>query len=247
MNRIDSGYVRNSFSGGSTLRAYSDAVEGVGLWESERRCCEKYFVREYRLLDVGCGAGRTTLGLYRLGYVDIEGLDITPAMVDAASHLAREHGIPLRFVVGDATALPYADAVFEGALFSFNGLMQIPGRDARVRAMREIGRVLKPGGVFLFTTHDRTDAEYADFWAAEKKRWQSGGQDARLHEFGDAIITTEGRETYLHFPTLSEVSECLEEAGLCLLECVRRSELCEESAAVQAFSTDCVFWAARKP
>jgi SAM-dependent methyltransferase len=78
-NRIDSGYVRDSFSGGSTLRAYSDAVESVGLWESERLFCEKYIARDARLLDVGCGAGRTTFGLYRLGYRDIEGLDITPA------------------------------------------------------------------------------------------------------------------------------------------------------------------------
>ena len=64
-----------------------------------------------------------------------------------------EYGI--FFHHGDATALDYEDETYDGAIFGFNGLMQIPGRENRRRAMREIFRVLVPGSWFVFTTHDR--------------------------------------------------------------------------------------------
>ena len=247
MKQIDASYIRQSFSGESALQSYTDAVDHVGLWESEKLYFTKYFDPNGRILDVGCGAGRTTFGLYGLGFCNIEGLDITPEMVDHASQLAAQKALPIRFVVGDATALQYPDASFDHALFSFNGFMQIPGRSSRVQALREIKRVLKPCGTFIFTTHDRLEPEYADFWGAEALRWQSAQQDERLHEFGDAIITADGRETYIHFPTPIEVISCINESGFTLVDYAHRSAVCDESDAVKVFSTDCIFWVVSRP
>jgi methionine--tRNA ligase beta chain len=50
---------------------------------------------------------------------------------------------------------------------------------------KEALRILKPGGVFLFTTHDRDRAaDYRSFWKAERKRWGEGRQKPGLIEFG---------------------------------------------------------------
>ena len=52
----------------------------MGLWESERLLMDKYVSRDGAVLDIGCGAGRTTFGLYGEGYRDING--IRPVLID---------------------------------------------------------------------------------------------------------------------------------------------------------------------
>jgi len=222
-------------------------VEEIGLWESEKMMIKKYFIPESRILDIGCGAGRTTIGLYRLGYHLIEGLDLSEAMIAQARRISKELKYDITFRVGDAACLDYDDETFEVALFSFNGIMQIPGKENRIKVLKEIKRILKPEGYFLFTTHDRDSGkEYESFWLEEKKKWALHIQDKSLHEFGDRVIEMKERDTFLHFPTREEVISCLKEAGFVLIEEILRSELCEESEEVKKFSTDCVFWLVQK-
>ena len=57
-------------------------------------------------------------------------------------------------------------------IFSFNGLMSIPQQSSRDEALEEIYRVLRKGGFFIFTTHDRNkEAEFFDFRKREKETW----------------------------------------------------------------------------
>jgi ubiquinone/menaquinone biosynthesis C-methylase UbiE len=150
--------------------------------------------------------------------------------------------------VGDAACLDHEDETFEAALFSFNGIMQIPGRKNRIKALKEIKRILKPKRYFLFTTHDRDDSkEYESFWQEEKRKWTLHLEDKSLHEFGDRIIKMEERDIFIHLPARSEVISSLEKAGFILIEGVSRSELCEESEEVKKFSTDCLLWLVQKP
>ena len=51
-------------------------------------------------------------------------------MIAAARRIARERALLVRFDIGDAASLPYADASFDGALFSSQGLMCIPAGSA---------------------------------------------------------------------------------------------------------------------
>lgn len=224
---------------------YTDAALKVGLWESEKIFAEKYFPKNEALFDMGCGAGRTSFGLQVIGYSNITAGDVTPSMVHSAIQLNNQLNCNINFVVCDATQLEYADCSFQSVLFSFNGLMQIPGMANRIKAMKEIHRVLKKGGHFIFTSHDRDmEFKFQNYWKAEKESWDSGSNDPSLHEFGDRIVRTRHEKAgiFIHHPDRAEILECIRQSGFTLVEDVFRSELVDESEIVKNFSGDCRFW-----
>ena len=239
--------VRNEYLSGQVVSRYVSQVRDIGLWESEKLVYWKYLKMSDRILDLGCGAGRTTINLYQAGFHDIEGVDASEAMIRAAKRNARELALPVNFIHGDAVQLHYDHATFDSVIFSFNGIMQIPWSMNRKRACSEIRRVLKQGGFFIFTTHDRHYvADYADFWAEQKNLWREGRQDPRLLEYGD-IIVEDGTNplTFAHIPTPEEVRSLLDEVGFCVEETAMRSELLEEPEHIKKYSTDCRFWIVR--
>ena len=181
--KVQQSFVIESFADQKILEQYSQDAAEIGLWEVEKLLIEKYFPREGKILDIGCGAGRTTFGLAKLGYEDIIGIDITPGMIEKAKNNTRKLGEDILFEVGDACNLKYRDNYFAGCLFSFNGIMQIPERDNRIQAFKEIHRVLRKNGVFIFSTHVRdSDPEWKSFWEEEKERWAKGEQDGFNHQ-----------------------------------------------------------------
>ncbi len=244
---VDQAFVRESWENANHARDYVEAVTTVGLWESERRLMDRYVDRDSAVLDIGCGAGRTTFGLHDAGYHSVTGYDLSSTMIEAARLIARERSLPIRFDIGDAVSLPYADASFDGALFSSQGLMCIPGGQRRLKALREVRRVLRPGGHFLFTTHDRDDPRYAMLWDEERARWKAGEQDPQLIEFGDLIIIDSRSPTYLHFPSRDEVGRLVADADLVLVEGKLRSGVAVDSEAARKFNSDCMMWVAQRP
>ena len=81
-------------------------------------------VRQQSLLDVGCGAGQTALPAAKRG-AHVTGIDVAENLIDHARQRAREAGLDIRFDVGDAEDLPYADSSFD-ALISLIGAMFAP-------------------------------------------------------------------------------------------------------------------------
>jgi len=246
-DKIKQDFVIKSFSDEETLRLYSNDTFNIGLWESEKLFITKYFPKEGKILDIGCGAGRTTIGLYKLGYENTMGVDLTPSMIEEAIKNSNKAGIKVDFQIGDACNLSFEDESFDSCLFSFNGIMQIPVKDNRIGALKEIHRVLKKDGIFIFTTHDREEGiEWKWFWDEESERWSKGEQDQRIFEYGDRIIEDRGRLMFLHFPDRKEVLGCLKESGLELVEEVWLSELVEEPEVVRKRVSNCKFWVAKK-
>jgi SAM-dependent methyltransferase len=140
------------------------------------------------------------------------------------------------------------DTLFRGALFMFNGLMQIPGRARRRAALRELHRVCAPDAPLLFTTHDReaTATERA-LWRLEAVRWERGEQDPRLVEFGDRYFEEEGTgRTFMHLPDRAEILADLAATGWTHAFDAMRPDVAKESRAVLAFSDECRFWLARR-
>jgi len=106
------------------------------------------------ILDIGVGGGRTVTALREVS-ANYLGIDYSPEMVAASQ--ARYPDV--RFAHADArrmTDIP--DASIDLAVFSCNGISMV-GHGDRLAIMREVHRVLKPHGVFLFTTYNRNSPE----------------------------------------------------------------------------------------
>ena len=98
-----------------------------------------------RVLDVGCGPGGITVGLAEaVAPGEAVGVDFQSAQVEQARALAAERGVAnARFEVGDAYQLPFPDGSFD-AVFAHAVLIHL--REP-VRALAEMRRVLRPGGI----------------------------------------------------------------------------------------------------
>lgn len=247
MRKVDGKFVEESFK--EAVPNYSKAVNEIGLWQSEEYIFDKYFKKSGKVLDIGCGTGRTTFGLYKKGYKNIIGLDLSKDMLSAAEKINKKKGYRIRFVQGDATDLIFDEDSFDYALFSFNGLMQIPHKKNRIKALKEIRRVLKKDGIFIFTSHDRDRGEeYREFWKDEKKQWETGKQDQRIHEYGDIMTESdnEEREIYIHIPDRNGVINIIKKSGFNLLEDFYRNDKFDEDERVKKFSGECRFWVVKK-
>jgi len=95
------------------------------------------------LLDVPCGYGRHSLALAEAGY-RVVGVDRSQTLLDEAGTRADGSRRP-KFVRADYRELPFADASFDAALNLFTSLGYL-GDEQDTRVLREIGRVLRPGG-----------------------------------------------------------------------------------------------------
>ncbi|MGF7032971.1 SAM-dependent methyltransferase [Paenibacillus mucilaginosus] len=94
-----------------------------------------------RVLEVGCGTGRTACHLAGLG-MRVTGLDIRPEMLAKAVRRAELQGVQVHFAEGSITALPFEEGSFDVVLAeSVTNFASIPD------ALREYCRVLAPGGL----------------------------------------------------------------------------------------------------
>lgn len=263
MKKISATQVRADFNHITAVIHYTRAAHELGLWASERILIERFFPdRALPLLEAGCGAGRVAVALWELGYRDLTAFDFAVELVDQARGLAAErHAAGIRFLVADATKLALTasagDAIrhtpqgtkrlFAGALFLFNGLMQIPGRENRRLALRGLHAICGPGAPLLFTSHDRESSptERA-LWRLETLRWVRGDQDPRLVEFGDRYFQDEAGNTFMHLPDRREILEDLAATGWVHAFDAMRHEVARESRAVRDFSDECRFWAAHR-
>jgi SAM-dependent methyltransferase len=96
-----------------------------------------------RVLEVGCGPGRLSIRLARLG-LDVTGLDLDPAMIERAKANAghSSDGRGLSFVVGDVASLAFPDASFDLVVST----LSMHHWADPAAGLAEIDRVLRPGG-----------------------------------------------------------------------------------------------------
>ena len=107
--------------------------------------------RKLDILDVGTGTGFFAILLAEKGH-RVEGIDLTPAMLEEARTLAKQRNLDITFREMDAQNLAYPDGTFD-VVISRNLTWTLPDPE---RAYASWFRVLKPGGVLL-----NFDAEYA--------------------------------------------------------------------------------------
>ena len=108
----------------------------------------------HKVLDLGCGEGRHVHGLHTLPGIEAVGLDLDEASLQKAGEglsyldaMQLSADGPVTFIRGSAYKLPFDDNSFDGVICSevFEHLENYP------QVIREIRRVLKPGGTFALT------------------------------------------------------------------------------------------------
>ncbi|MDT4893754.1 MAG: hypothetical protein QOE97_2789 [Pseudonocardiales bacterium] len=110
-----------------------------------------------KALELGCGTGFFTLNLKLAGVLD-EGhvTDLSPGMVEVAARNARSLGFEVEGRVADAERLPYDDDTFD-LVVGHAVLHHIPDVEL---SLREVLRVLKPGGRFVFAGEPTRHGDY---------------------------------------------------------------------------------------
>lgn len=119
-----------------------------------------------RWLDAACGPGIVTRRLAPL-VREAHGVDLTPAMVDAARRETARAGLAnVTFAVGDATATGAAGASFDGAVTRFS-IHHLP---LPVRLVEELARVVRSGGAIVLADHVADEDPRAAAWSQEIER-----------------------------------------------------------------------------
>ncbi len=95
------------------------------------------------LLDIGCNWGRWCVSAAWKGY-RVVGIDPSLGAIMAARRVARQLDVDIEYLVADARYLPFVDGGFD-AVFSYSVIQHFSRSDA-VRAISEVGRILKPSG-----------------------------------------------------------------------------------------------------
>jgi ubiquinone/menaquinone biosynthesis C-methylase UbiE len=134
-------------------RRNADALAGEnamswGLWRiPERELKVLGDVAGKDILEYGCGAARWSIALAQVGARPV-GLDLSPAQLGHARRLMAEAGVDFPLVEASAEAVPLPDASFDivfcdwGAMTFCDPYLTVP----------EVSRLLRPGGLFAFTT-----------------------------------------------------------------------------------------------
>jgi ubiquinone/menaquinone biosynthesis C-methylase UbiE len=124
--------------------------EQAGLDGAEAFLVKNYFTPDRRTLEGGTAGGRVLLALKKMGFTQLYGFDFVPEAIARA----RQHDLSgtIHFEVMDASRLGYESEFFDQIIYPEQILSFIADDARRAQALREAYRVLRKGGVAVFTT-----------------------------------------------------------------------------------------------
>jgi ubiquinone/menaquinone biosynthesis C-methylase UbiE len=173
------------------LPLYDPMVKLLGADRARKKLFDQASVQpQHRVLDVGCGTGTFAVAIKGwLPSAEVVGLDPDPRALARSRRKATRAGASIQFDQGFANALPYSDGAFD-RVFSSLMFHHLP-QDAKVATMREVRRVLRPGGSLHLLDFEQEGARSHNPLA----RWLHSGERLRGN-------------------TREEILRCMREAGL---------------------------------
>ncbi|MGH8878489.1 MAG: class I SAM-dependent methyltransferase [Stackebrandtia sp.] len=183
------------------------------------------------ILDCSCGIGTQAIGLAARGH-QVTATDISPVSVARARSEAAARGVALATAVADMRSLPFAESTFEIVLCADNALCHLPGEAEALTALRQLRRVLRPGGTLMASIRDydelrRTRPEQTPAQLSSRAgercvtfqlwHWHADGEGYDLEHFqvrgaGDSW-RVERRASTLWALTRAELTRLAEAAG----------------------------------
>ncbi len=179
------------------------------LYPEEEYLFPKYYKAGESILDLACGMGRTTLMLHEMG-MKVRGVDRSEIFIEMA-----KRRLPyLDLQVGSYDRIEEEDSSFSHVLISFNGLDCAYPAAQRAAAIRECARVLKPGGTFIYSSHNIKSFHWISPYYRGRLRWKLRNSAKAFKEWAYVL---EGDE-HLFYASPDFVARQTESAGFKLLE-----------------------------
>ena len=142
------------------------------------------------ILDAGVGTGRN-FPFYPPG-ATVVGLDISPAMLAEAERRMNEATAPVELLGMDVTRLDFPDASFDAAVATF--LFCVLDDELQVPGLRELGRVVKPGGSIRLLEYVRPSGPWRRFITRLWQPWIAWAYGASFDRNTEAYIRPAGLE-----------------------------------------------------
>ena len=142
------------------------------------------------ILDAGVGTGRN-FAFYPPG-ATVVGLDISPAMLAEAERRLNEATAPVELLGMDVTRLDFPDASFDAAVATF--LFCVLDKELQVPGLRELGRVVKPGGPIRLLEYVRPSGLWRRFLTRLWQPWIAWAYGASFDRNTEAYIRPAGLE-----------------------------------------------------
>ena len=200
---------------------YDRYFSGTRLFDFDVDVLDGLLTTPGKLLDLGCGSGRHVVHFARRSF-DVTGLDLSGHMLGVTRDKLIREGLHAELLQHDLCEPGlFDDDVFDYAVCMFSTLGLIRGRAHRVNALREVRRVLKPGGLFVFHVHNR----WHNVFDPQGRAWLLRTcltMPLQGYEVGDKIMENYRLipRMYLHIFSLGEVRSMLRRAGLKLCEVI---------------------------
>lgn len=110
--------------------------------------------KDSNILDLACGQGRHSLELSRQGYSNVYGLDRSHYLIRKAKSIMQQEGLKVNFKEGDARKLPFPTDMFDIVMILGNSFGYFESTEDDEKILKEVYRILKPGGTFLIDVAD---------------------------------------------------------------------------------------------
>jgi D-alanine-D-alanine ligase len=110
--------------------------------------------KDKNILDLACGQGRHSLELARQGFTNVFGLDRSHYLIRKAKSIMQQEGLKVNFKEGDARKLPFQSDTFDVVMILGNSFGYFESIEDDMIVLKEVFRVLRPGGKFLLDVAD---------------------------------------------------------------------------------------------
>jgi SAM-dependent methyltransferase len=119
------------------------------LLPAEAYLISKYLDPQLATVEAGTNGGRILLGMQDMGFTDLSGFDYVPELIDKA--IEQDTKRTIDFQVQDAIKLDYPDHRFDQIIYLMQILCTLEAEAESLKAVKEAYRILKPGGIGLFS------------------------------------------------------------------------------------------------